>query len=79
VHREVAEELGVHLAFAPQPDAVLVHAAVRRVDLVFTAVAHPDVAPSPDGEVLAGLWLAPEDVPGDSPAGQALAALPVRR
>ena len=44
-----------------------------------TAVAHPDVVPSPDGEVLAGLWLAPEDVPGDTPAAQALAALPAQR
>ena len=78
-HREVAEELGVNLAFGPQPDAVLVYDAVRRIDLVFTAVAHPDVVPSPDGEVLAGLWLAPQDVPSDSPAAQALAALSARR
>ena len=79
VHREVAEELGVELAFGPQPDAVLVYGAVRRVDLVFTADAHPDVVPSPDGEVLAGVWLAPQEVPCDSPAAQALAALSAQR
>ena len=76
VGREVAEELGVALGFAAHPDAVLVSAHARRVDLVFTADAHVEVAPSPDGEVLGGRWVRWQDVPADSPAAQALAALP---
>jgi 8-oxo-dGTP diphosphatase len=79
VTREVAEELGTAVPFAAHPDAVLVNGDARRIDLIFTASARVEVTPSPDGEVLAGRWMAPQDVPASSPAARVLAALAAGR